>query len=35
MPMLYLNVRHTLPMIGIQSQKNTLDASIQQPQYDQ
>lgn len=35
MPMLYLNVRHTLPMIGIQSQKNTLDSGIQQPQYDQ
>ena len=33
--MLYLNVRHTLPMIGIQSQKNTLDSGIQQPQYDQ
>ena len=35
MPMLYLNVRHTLPMIGIQAQKNTLDSSINQPRYEQ
>ena len=35
MPMLYLNVRHTLPMIGIQAQKNTLDSSINQPRYAQ
>ena len=35
MSMLYLNVRHTLPMIGIRSQKNTLDAGINQPHYDQ
>ena len=35
MPMLYLNVRHTLPMIGIRAQKNTLDSSINQPRYEQ
>ncbi|WP_313990648.1 DUF6470 family protein [uncultured Selenomonas sp.] len=35
MPMLYLNVRHTLPMIGIRTQRNTLDASISQPRYTQ
>ena len=35
MSMLYLNVRHTLPMIGMRSQKNTLDAGINQPSYDQ
>ena len=35
MPMLYLNVRHTLPMIGIRAQKNTLDSSINQPRYAQ
>ena len=35
MPMLYLNVRHTLPMIGIRTQRNTLDTSIQQPRYEQ
>ena len=35
MPMLYLNVRHTLPMIGMRTQRNTLDTSIQQPRYEQ
>ena len=35
MSMLYLNVRHTLPMIGMRSQKNTLEAGINQPSYDQ
>lgn len=35
MPMLYLNIRHTLPMIGIRAQKNTLDSSINQPRYEQ
>lgn len=35
MPMLYLNTRHTLPMIGIRTQKNTLDSGINQPRYEQ
>ena len=35
MPMLYLNVRHTLPMIGMRVQRNTLDSSINQPRYEQ
>lgn len=35
MSMLYLNVQHTLPMIGMRSQKNTLEAGINQPSYDQ
>ena len=35
MPMLYLNTRHTLPMIGMRVQRNTLDSSINQPRYEQ
>ena len=35
MPMLYLNTRHTLPMIGLRVQRNTLDSSIIQPRYEQ
>ncbi|MFC2315383.1 MAG: DUF6470 family protein [Selenomonas massiliensis] len=35
MPMLYLNTRHTLPMIGLRIQRNTVDASIVQPRYEQ
>ena len=35
MPMLYLNVRQTQPMIGIRTQKDTLDAGIIQPRYGQ
>ena len=35
MPMLYLNTRHTLPMIGLRVQQSTLDSSIIQPRYEQ
>lgn len=35
MPMLYLNTRHSLPVIGLRVQHNTLDSSITQPRYEQ
>lgn len=35
MPMLYLNTRHTLPVIGLRVQHNTVDTPITQPRYEQ
>ena len=35
MPMRYLNIRHTLPMIGIHAQQGRLDSGIVQPRYEQ
>ena len=33
--MLYLSTRHSLPVIGLRVQHNTLDSSITQPRYEQ
>ena len=35
MAMLYLNTRHTLPVVGYRIQRNTVDTGIVQPQYEQ
>ena len=35
MPMLYLNIRSTLPVIGMRVQHGTLEAGIHQPRYEQ
>ena len=35
MPMLYLNIRHMLPMIGMRIQPNRLDSGMIQPHYEQ
>ncbi len=35
MPMRYLNIRHTFPMIGIHAQQGRLDSGIVQPRYEQ
>ena len=35
MPMRYLNIRSTLPVIGMRIQYNSLDSGIQQPRYEQ
>jgi len=35
MAMLYLNTRHTLPLVGYRIQRNTVDTGIVQPRYEQ
>ena len=35
MPMRYLNIRSTLPVIGMRIQYNSLESGIRQPRYEQ